>query len=134
MPIPPLSPNKLRASCDPKRFDFTNTADIQATNNIIGQPRGTRAIEFGIGIQSRGYNIFVMGNSGTGRATTIQRFLKEQTADQLIPLDWVYVNNFVTPPSTSCHRVGTGTRGYFSRAYGKFDHQPEERFAPSLHD
>lgn len=92
-----LSPDKLRRIAQPGTFTFSTTADLAPTANIIGQPRGTRAIEFGIGIQSHGYNIFVMGEMGTGRATAIQRFLHERAQDRKTPGDWVYVHNFRVP-------------------------------------
>lgn len=65
--------------------------------DIIGQPRGTRAIEFGIEIESPGYNIFVLGAEGTGRTTAIGRFLRERAAQRPTPPDWMYVNNFAEP-------------------------------------
>jgi len=97
MPVQPLSPEKLRHTVDPSLFAFETTAELPPSTHIIGQPRGTHAIEFGIGIQSQGYNIYVMGPMGTGRATAIERFLQERTAAQLPPEDWVYVHNFSVP-------------------------------------
>ncbi|MCA9875230.1 MAG: AAA family ATPase, partial [Anaerolineales bacterium] len=97
MPVQPLPPEKLRHIVDPHLFSFETTAELQPTTHIIGQPRGTHAIEFGIGIQSQGYNIYVMGPAGTGRATAIERFLQERTASQPPPDDWIYVHNFSTP-------------------------------------
>lgn len=97
MPIQPLPPHKLRYICDPAQFAFETTAELSPTSMIIGQPRGIRAIEFGIGIQSEGYNIYILGPSGTGRATAIERFLRERSTQQPTPLDWVYVHNFTIP-------------------------------------
>ncbi|MFQ5399460.1 MAG: Lon protease family protein [Anaerolineae bacterium] len=97
MPTESLSAEKLRRVCTQAHFDFETTAELPAGTNIIGQPRGTRAIEFGIGIQSEGYNIFALGPTGTGRATAIERFLHERTLDELVPDDWVYVHNFSAP-------------------------------------
>src|SRR5690606_37015075 len=50
-----------------------------------------------IGIEGKGYNIFVVGESGTGRSTAIKSFLQEQAAQLPTPLDWVYVYNFGAP-------------------------------------
>ncbi|MCB9419591.1 MAG: AAA family ATPase [Ardenticatenaceae bacterium] len=97
MPVSPLSPDKLRRVCCQDHYQFETTAELPAQTNIIGQPRGTRAIEFGIGIQSQGYNTFVLGPTGTGRATAIERFLHERTGDEPTPDDWIYVHNFTTP-------------------------------------
>ncbi len=97
MTVSALPPEKLRRQCSQEHYKFETTTDLPAGTNIIGQPRGTRAIEFGIGIQSQGYNTFVLGPTGTGRATAIERFLQERTGDQPTPEDWIYVNNFAAP-------------------------------------
>ncbi|MCZ7674572.1 MAG: AAA family ATPase [Chloroflexi bacterium] len=96
MPVPPLPPEKLHPTVDPVRFTFETTADLSPVIHIIGQPRGVRAIEFGMGMKSRGYNVFIMGPSGTGRATAIERFLQERAANRPTPGDWIYVHNFST--------------------------------------
>lgn len=97
MPVQPLLPEQLRLVVDPSRFTFETTTDLAPGTRIIGQPRGTRAIEFGMGINSRGYNVFVMGQKGTGRATAIERFLQERSEKEPVPSDWIYVHNFATP-------------------------------------
>lgn len=95
--LQPLLSELCRRTTDPDSFTFGTTADLPASDQIIGQPRGTRAIEFGIGIESYGYNIFVLGASGTGRATSIERFVKSWATKRPTPPDWVYVHNFTTP-------------------------------------
>ena len=103
MTVSSLSPDKLRRVCSQDHYKFETTADLPARTNIIGQPRGTRAIEFGIGIQSQGYNTFVLGPTGTGRATAIERFLHERTGDEPTPDDWIYVHNFEHAPYAPRH-------------------------------
>src|SRR5512136_322325 len=95
--IEELVPAQLRRRCDPAVFTFRSTAELPVVPDIIGQPRATHAIEFGIDIESPGFNIFVLGPGGCGRATTIQRFLEQKAAAGPVPSDWVYVNNFVEP-------------------------------------
>lgn len=97
MPVQSLLPQQLRATCDTNLFSFATTAELEPSTSIIGQPRGTRAIEFGISIPNKGYNIYVLGPVGTGRGTTIEHFLQERARAQPVPLDWLYVNNFATP-------------------------------------
>lgn len=106
-----LSAEQLRRVCSLDHFQFETTAELEAQNAIIGQPRGTRAIEFGIGIRSQGYNVFVLGETGTGRITAIRRFLRHKTSDRPIPPDWVYVHNFATPhrPRTIRFAPGKGS-------------------------
>jgi predicted ATP-dependent protease len=108
MPPTPLSPSQLRRVCDPNSFNFETTADLPIQSDIIGQPRGIRAIEFGIDIDSPGYNIFVLGEEGTGRTTAIGRFLREHAAKRATPQDWAYVNNFAEPHKPRALNVPAG--------------------------
>jgi len=107
-----LSPDQLRRTCDPGGFSFETTVELPLTPEIIGQPRATRAIEFGLEVSGPGYNIFVLGPGGTGRATTIQRFLAQRAAQEPTPDDWIYVHNFRHPRQPRAIRLppGMGTR------------------------
>ncbi len=80
-----LKPDKLRRSYDEQNLKLTTTADIDGETKIIGQPRGVQAIAFGIKMNSRGYNIYVLGESGTGRTTAIQQFVEEQAEQRSGP-------------------------------------------------
>lgn len=108
MPISPLTSEKLRLVCDPNQFHFTTTADLPPRTTIIGQPRGTRAVEFGMGIQSAGYNIYALGQMGTGRATALERFLQQRAAQMPRPSDWLYVHHFQTPHQPQALRLPAG--------------------------
>ncbi len=115
MPFSPLPPSQLRHLCDPNVFSFQTTAQLPPAAEIIGQPRGTQAIEFGIDIDSPGYNIFVLGEEGTGRTTAIGRFLRDYAAKRPAPEDWLYVNNFAEPHKPRALNLpaglGAGLRG-----------------------
>lgn len=91
--------DQLRWSCASllESAGFASTADLERLDAIIGQDRATRAIEFGIGIQSYGYHIFAMGPVGAGKMTTVQRFLEQKARTRSTPSDWCYVNNFANP-------------------------------------
>ncbi len=112
MPIQPLNPEQLRRVCDPLQFNFETTAELEPVDTIVGQPRGVRAIEFGIGIQSQGYNVYVMGDIDTGSMSAIERFLQTRAATQSVPNDWVYVHNFAVPhqPRAVSLSAGRGRR------------------------
>ena len=92
--VKPLSPNNLRLVCDPASLTFETTAELQPTTAIIGQPRATKALEFGMGLKSKGYNIFVTGSTGTGRSTAIRHFLQERCGREATPDDLLYLYNF----------------------------------------
>ncbi len=97
MSVQPLSPEKLCCTANPDTFSFASTAELEPDTHIIGQPRGTRAIAFGVNIQSAGYNIYALGDLGTGRTTAIKHFLQTPAQEMPTPDDWIYVHNFAVP-------------------------------------
>ncbi|GAB1486227.1 hypothetical protein MASR2M79_12750 [Aminivibrio sp.] len=60
---------QLRKKTDPRSLGFETTEDIPALEEFIGQKRAVSAISFGLEVESKGYNIFVLGNPGSGRTT-----------------------------------------------------------------
>jgi lon-related putative ATP-dependent protease len=92
-----LAPENLRRTSDPAGFDFETTDELPYVEEIIGQPRGTRALEFGLEMRSPGFNIYVLGPAGTGRATAIERFVQSKASEGETPADWCYVYNFALP-------------------------------------
>lgn len=92
-----LSPDELRWKCDPSIFDFDSTVDLEPIEGILGQERALKALKLGVDLRSPGYNIFIAGLSGTGKASTVQKILKE-ISNNCPPLkDYAYVNNFTDP-------------------------------------
>jgi len=83
--------------CDPSEFSFNTTDEIQPLKETIGQERALRALDFGLGIDSHGFNIYILGESGTGKMTTIKAILEEKAKDEPVPDDWCYVYNFKNP-------------------------------------
>ena len=110
MPTPPreLSAEQLRRLCSPDEMTFETTADLELLDDIIGQERATRAIEFGLDIPSYGYNIFALGPSGAGKTTTITQYLERKAATLPIPNDWAYVNDFERPDEPKALRLPPG--------------------------
>lgn len=100
--------DQLRKTCDPDQFNFHDTSELDPLEEVIGQDRAVRAVTFGIGIDSRGYHLFAVGPPGTGKTTTVQGFLKQRAADQEVPDDWCYVNNFSEPDKPRSLRLPAG--------------------------
>ncbi len=105
---PELTPDQMCRSCNLETMGFDTTDDLKPQDEIIGQPRGVRAIEFGISIRSPGYNIYVMGDPGTGRTTATERFIESRAAKEPTPPDWAYVNNFAEPQKPIALRLPPG--------------------------
>ncbi|MFB6258741.1 MAG: Lon protease family protein [Flavobacteriales bacterium] len=89
-----LTPSKLRRSCGSDDLDSSSTEDIDPVETIIGQPRAIHALQTGLGIGGKGFNIFVSGHHGTGKLTAVKDFLGEIAHKEENPGDIVYVNNF----------------------------------------
>lgn len=110
-----LTPDELWQPLDPATFDFETTASLPGEITIIGQDRAVEAVDFGVSIDSVGYNIFALGHGGTGRTTTIRTLLDQAAAQQPVPPDLVYVNNFADENQPSAILLPPGTAARFRR-------------------
>lgn len=97
MPPKPLSSDELYSCCDPGLFKFSTTDELPELTETIGQVRALNAIDFGLNLDSKGFNIYVLGENGTGKSTTIKAILKKKAAEEPVPQDWCYVYNFKEP-------------------------------------
>jgi len=95
--ITKLKADDLYKRCDPKTFSFNTTEDITQFSGLIGQEKALKSLDFGLGMDSDGFNIFAIGESGTGKMTTIMSMLNEKAAQESAPADWCYVYNFKDP-------------------------------------
>jgi predicted ATP-dependent protease len=91
----PLS--ELRPRVDPASFGFHTTAEVEPHAGLIGQDRAIEAIRFGLAIESKGFNICVAGEPGTGRTTAIREYLEMHSLGKPPASEWVYVHNFQEP-------------------------------------
>jgi ATP-dependent Lon protease len=89
-----LRPEDLRWRCSPEIFAFDSTTDLEPLEGILGQERALKALKLGVDLKSPGYNIFIAGLSGTGKATTVKKMLEAITDNCPTLYDYVYVNNF----------------------------------------
>jgi lon-related putative ATP-dependent protease len=110
-----LSPEDLRKSCDPKRFGFATTAEVAPLTRIVGQGRALEAIDFGLDMHSLGFNIYVLGESGTGKSSAIRSFVSEKAKGDPIPPDRAYVFNFRDPEEPIALSLAPGRGTEFQR-------------------
>ncbi len=95
MPKPDsLKPEQLRRTCQDSSLQFVDTAAVPVSADIIGQERAVEAVEFGMNMDGRGYNIYALGPIGVGRTYTIRRFVEARAQEKPVPDDWCYVYNF----------------------------------------
>lgn len=97
MKIRPISPEEAYQRCNVDELPFETTAEIEELTRYIGQDRALEAVEFGISMGHRGFNLFVVGPEGSGRHSVVQSFINKQAAKETTPNDWCYVFNFEEP-------------------------------------
>lgn len=95
--IQPMLPQSLKVKLEPLHFKFIATNEIKTIHAAVGQKRAIEALDFGIGIQSQGYNIFAMGPPGIGKRFLINKILARQAKKKPTPNDWCYIYNFENP-------------------------------------
>ena len=88
---------ELYNCCKVSELPFKTTDEISPLTETIGQQRALIALEFGLGIDSHGFNIYILGESGTGKLTTIRTILEDKAKDEPVPDDWCYVYNLKNP-------------------------------------
>jgi lon-related putative ATP-dependent protease len=108
----PLSPEQLYRHCDLSKVDFSTTDDFTSLTHLIGQQRALEAINFGVGMQHEGYNLYVSGSIGVGKQTLIDQVVGAQALERPTPSDWCYVQNFAKPyqPIVLQLAAGKGSR------------------------
>ena len=93
-----LTPKDLKDICNTNIFKFETTKEIEDVSDLIyGQERALNALEFGIDIDVKGYNLYIEGSAGIGKTMYTKRFLEERAAKNKVPNDWCYIYNFENP-------------------------------------
>ena len=92
-----LSYQDLRVTCDPEIFGFKDTSELEAINTGIGQERGIKALEFGVNVDIKGYNMYLEGPSGVGKTSFTKTYLDKVAKKRKTPDDWCYIYNFSNP-------------------------------------
>ena len=75
-------------------LNFNNTSEIEPLEGILGQERAIEAMEKGLKINNPAYNIYLSGDSGTGKTTYAINALSKYAAKKRNHKDWCYVYNF----------------------------------------
>jgi len=107
--------HQLYSLCDPDIFSFDTTNDLPDFKETIGQERALNAIDFGLSLESNGFNIFVLGEHGTGKMTTVKSFLAQKAMKEPVPRDWCYVYNFKDPDIPLAISLDPGMAAVFQK-------------------
>jgi predicted ATP-dependent protease len=108
-----LAPEALTRPFSPEQFNFSNTGDLEPFRGVLGQERAVEALQFGVAMPRPGYNVFVMGEPGTGRFSFVKRYLKAEAKRLETPADRFYINHFDEPREPRALELPSGTAAEF---------------------
>ena len=92
-----LSYRDLKMTCPTNQFKFDTTQELDAIQSGIGQDRGIKALEFGLQVDVKGYNLYLEGPSGVGKTMYTRNYLDKIASKKKTPSDWCYIYNFDNP-------------------------------------
>ncbi|AJE20438.1 ATP-binding protein [Azotobacter chroococcum] len=108
-----LAPDELTRPFDPAQFAFASTDELEPFRGVLGQERAVEALQFGVAMPRPGYNVYVMGEPGTGRFSYVRRYLQTEAKRLDTPPDWVYVNHFEEPREPRSLQLVAGSASEF---------------------
>ena len=115
-----VPPELLRRTCDAARLGFVTTAEVTPRDAGIGQRAAHRAIEFGLGVPTPGYNLFASGPVGTGKRAALEAELTSHARSGPDGADVVYVHNFADVRSPIAIALSAGEGPALERAMHRF--------------
>ena len=111
----------LKAVCNPKIFKFKSTEELTGTHEVVyGQERGIKALEFGIQVDAKGYNLYVEGPSGVGKTIYTRNYLQKISKKKKAPQDWCYIYNFDNPNEPIAVSFPAGQGKVFQKTMSDF--------------
>ena len=115
-----LNYKDLKMSCDPNIFNFETTDSLEPIQEGIGQDRGIKALEFGIQVNVKGYNLYLEGPSGVGKTLYTKNYLESIAKKKKVPSDWCYIYNFDNPNEPIAVELSAGQGKEFKDAMDGF--------------
>ena len=115
-----LSYKKLKKYCDPESLPFETTAELEPIATGIGQERGIKALEFGLNVDIKGYNLYLEGPSGVGKTMYTRKYLSTIAKKRKTPPDWCYVYNFENPNEPIAISLNAGQGKLFKETMNQF--------------
>ena len=92
-----LKPEQLLRRAKVEEFDFKTTADLERLATPLAQDRALDALDFGVGMNFDGYNLYALGSVQSDKRAIVLDRLQALAKDQSNPMDLCYVENFEDP-------------------------------------
>ena len=115
-----LNYKDLKIVCDENMFKFETTEELEPIQSGIGQDRGIKALEFGLQVDLKGYNLYLEGPSGVGKTMYTKNYLEKIAPKKKTPSDWCYIYNFDNPNQPIAVELPAGQGKEFKEAMEGF--------------
>ncbi len=115
-----LNYKNLKFTCNPNVFKFDTTEELETIHEGIGQDRGIKALEFGIQVDVKGYNLYLEGPSGVGKTMYTKNYLEKISEKKKVPSDWCYIYNFDNPNEPIAVELPAGNGKEFKESMDGF--------------
>ena len=115
-----LNYKQLKNYCNPNVFKFETTDELDDSDLIYGQDRGIKALEFGLSVDSKGYNLYLEGPSGVGKTMYTKKYVSKVASKKKVPDDWCYIYNFDNPNEPIAISLSAGLGKEFKKDMDDF--------------
>jgi predicted ATP-dependent protease len=121
MPINKLDPSALNLTIDPDLLGFADTSTLADQSlSWIGQERAEQAAYFGLEMGQPDYNLFVLGETGSGRSSLLRQAMTKVATSKPVPPDLCYVHNFDAPERPITLRMPAGQGDWLRQQLAQF--------------
>ena len=103
-----INPKELRYYPELKKYKGKTTKEIEPVSQLVFQRRGFEAMDFGLTVNKKGFNIYVAGDAGTGKTSNVKKHVECLAAKMPVPDDILYVHNFEDPDSPALISMKAG--------------------------
>ena len=110
----------IKNICNPEELKFETTDELKPYIGVIGEERAKKALEFGMKINMKGYNLYIAGPSGTGKTTYAKTYISQIASKKDAPCDWCYVYNFENKECPQAISFKTGEGRIFKKDIEEF--------------
>lgn len=115
-----LNAQQLKKKCDPTSPHLViKDGDANEAPGPVGQKRAVEALQFGLDVRYKGYNIFVSGPPGSGKTSMTLQLIRERATHEPEPQDLCYIYNFDEPHRPIPLHLSTGKGDRFARRVHK---------------
>ena len=109
MTIQNLKPADLRLTIAADTLGYSDTSELlEYSLPWIGQERAEMAARFGLGMDQPDYNLFVLGEVGSGRSSLLRQAMRVAAVNRPAPPDLCYLHNFDAPERPRALRLPAG--------------------------